>query len=66
MVACLKHYAGYGGVAAGLDYSATDVSEASQTIVVLKSTCTPGERMRERGAEGGSERERECVCVSAA
>lgn len=26
MAACLKHFAGYGGVAAGLDYSASDVS----------------------------------------
>jgi beta-glucosidase len=35
MVACLKHYAGYGGVAAGLDYSASDVSEATFRDVFL-------------------------------
>ena len=35
MIACLKHYAGYGGVAAGLDYSAVDVSEATFRDVFL-------------------------------
>jgi beta-glucosidase len=35
MAACLKHYAGYGGVAAGLDYSAVDVSEATFRDVFL-------------------------------
>ena len=35
MAACLKHYAGYGGVAAGLDYSAVDISEATFRDVFL-------------------------------
>lgn len=35
LAACLKHFAGYGGVAAGLDYSATDVSEATFRDVFL-------------------------------
>ena len=40
MVACLKHYAGYGGVAAGLDYSATDVSEVRTSPVQQHSQCS--------------------------
>ena len=35
LISCLKHYAGYGGVAAGLDYSAADMSEATFRDVFL-------------------------------
>eukprot|EP00928_Gymnodinium_smaydae_P049767 TRINITY_DN33419_c0_g1_i1.p1 TRINITY_DN33419_c0_g1~~TRINITY_DN33419_c0_g1_i1.p1 ORF type:complete len:830 (+),score=187.51 TRINITY_DN33419_c0_g1_i1:83-2491(+) len=35
LAACLKHFAGYGAVAAGLDYSAADVSEATLRDVFL-------------------------------
>lgn len=35
MVACLKHFAGYGGVAAGLDYSPAETSEATFRDVFL-------------------------------
>lgn len=35
MAACLKHFAGYGGVQAGLDYSAADTSQATFRDVFL-------------------------------